>query len=163
MQMRHPRLFAFPVCSPEHMFCHQPPCGLTQLSSEALTMAEGGGMGGWRRLNGGVWRFPAFPTVAFVVIHWWLWEPPTLCKSVFASQVFVCAMCSQARDSVFFCTFSPEQSGAKGQSCINAGILFTLNHRIKICYFYINNVVYLLIILPYQDIRSHCSCCFLNE
>lgn len=57
-------------------------------------------------------RLPAFPTVAFVGIHWWLWEPPSLCKSVFASRVFV-------QSSAVFCTFSPAQSGAKGQSCIN--------------------------------------------
>lgn len=48
-----------------------------------------------------VCRLPAFPTVAFVVIHWWLWEPPSLCKSVFASQVFAWLMWSQAQESGF--------------------------------------------------------------
>lgn len=141
------------------MFCHQRPCGLTQLPSEGQTKAEGGGMGGWRRLNGGVCRLPAFPTVAFVVIHWRLWEPPSLCKSAFASQVFVCAMCSQAQESVF-CTFSPAQSGAKGQSGINVGIMLTSNLVIKSCYFYINNVVHLLITPPCETSGSRRSRCF---
>lgn len=73
-------------------------------------MEKGGVMGGWRRLNGGVCRLPAFPTVVFVVIHQWFGEPPSLCKSVFASQVF--AVCSQARD---FPYISPCTVWSKGQ------------------------------------------------
>lgn len=69
------------------MFCHQQPCGLTQLSSEGPTIVGGGvGRGGSME---GVWRLPALSTVAFVGTDWWLWEPPSLYKSVFASQVFV--------------------------------------------------------------------------
>lgn len=81
----------------------------------------------------GVWRLPALSTVAFVGIDWWLWEPPSLYKSVFASQVFV----QSSADS-------PAPSGAKGQSCINVGNNTAV---IKSCYFYINNALYLSIML----------------
>lgn len=53
-----------------------------------------GGKGGWGESQWRDWRLPAFPTEAFVVTHWWLWEPPSLCKSMFASQVFVCVPCA---------------------------------------------------------------------
>lgn len=94
-------------------------------------MTAGGGTGEaqWKRSAG----FLLSPTVAFVVIHWWLWEPPSLCKSVFATQVFVCAMCSRAQESVFSfpCIGFFVKSEAKGQSCIKAGITLAINLLIK--------------------------------
>lgn len=72
------------------------------------------------------------PSVAFVVIHWWLWEPPSPCKS--ASQV-----CAAKRSSLFFSVrLAPPQSGAKGQRRINAGVTLTFNPLIKSRYLYIN-------------------------
>lgn len=95
-------------------------------------------MGGRRRLNGGgggslpASCFPPAPSVAFVVIHWWLWEPPSPCKS--ASQV-----CAAKRSSLFFSVrLAPPQSGAKGQRRINAGVTLTFNPLIKSRYLYIN-------------------------
>lgn len=85
----------------------------------------------------GVWRLPALPTAAFVGIDWWLWEPPSLYKSVFASQVFV-------QSSADFLYKSVTPSGAKSQGCINVGNNTAV---IKSCYFYISNALYRSVML----------------
>lgn len=128
-------LVCFPVCSPEHMFCHQQPCGLTQLSSEATDNDSGGRDG---RTEDAQWR--GLPTSCFphcglcgntLVV---MGASVSMQISVCYPSVCVCHVQSSAR--VCF----PENQGfakseAKGQSGIKVGIILATNLLIKGCFF----------------------------
>lgn len=80
----------------------------------------GGGGAAQGRREGVVCWLPAFrSTVAFVGIHWRLREPPSLCKSVFASQ----SVCATERRFFFpsLHTQPPRSLEPKGQSGIDEG------------------------------------------
>lgn len=117
------------VHSPELLLCHQ-----TAVRSDTALLLGGARWGngpcGWvgveeaqGRREGVVCWLPAFrSTVAFVGIHWRLREPPSLCKLVFASQVFV----QPSAAFIFFLpphlhSQPPRSLEPKGQSGIDEG------------------------------------------